>query len=61
MPTCIRLSVVESTEGCYSPVGVMPMVLSPAGVATLAILFRARVADESLEVGGHCHAVSCTC
>ena len=37
------------------------MVLSPAGVATLVLLFRARVADESLEVGGRCHAVSCTC
>ena len=37
------------------------MVLSPAGVATFVVLFRARVADESLEVGGRCHAVSCTC
>ena len=37
------------------------MVLSPARVATLAVLLRARVADDSLEVGGHCHAVSCTC
>ena len=37
------------------------MVLSPVGVATLVVLFRARVAGESLEVGGRCHAVSCTC
>ena len=37
------------------------MVLSPAGVATLVVLFWARMANESLEVGGRCHAVSCTC